>query len=66
MAGSVQNLENIDAIEGLESVLFYESTNIVDGDLCPLMRQKHLSRVSFQNCRHYSHKREEFGTAYSK
>lgn len=32
----------------------------------PLMWQKHLSRVSFQNRRHYSHKREEFGVAYSK
>jgi hypothetical protein len=45
--------------------LFYESTNIVDGDLSPLTRQKNLSSVSFQDRRHYSHKRLEFGVAYS-
>jgi hypothetical protein len=63
--GQIVSLKPIDAINNLESVLFYESTNIVDGDLSPLMRQKNLSRVSFQNRRHYSHKREDFGVAYS-
>ena len=63
--GAIASLKPLDAIGKLESVLFYESTDIVDGDLSPLMRQKNLARVSFQNRRHYSHRREDFGVAYS-
>ncbi len=63
--GDIASLKPLDAIGRLESVVFYESTNIMDGDLSPLMRQKNLSCVSFQNRRHYSHKREEFGVNYS-
>jgi hypothetical protein len=63
--GKLDSLKPLNSIEQLESVLFYESTNIVDGDLSPLMRQKNLMRVSFQNRRHYSHKREDFGVAYT-
>jgi len=62
--GDIASLKPLDAVGRLESVLFYESTNIVDGDLSPLMRQKHLSRVSFQDRRHYSHRREEFGVGH--
>lgn len=58
--GEIASFKPIDAIKHLESVIFYESTNIMDGDLSPLIRQKNLSHVSFQNRRHYSHKREEF------
>ncbi len=43
----------------LSEVVFYESTNIRDGDLSPLMKHR-LSSVSFQNRRHYSHRREQF------
>jgi Leucine-rich repeat (LRR) protein len=60
----IESLKPIDRIDTLESIFFYDSTNIVDGDLSPLTRQKNLSRVSFQNRRHYSHKREDFGEAY--
>jgi len=63
--GKIDSLKPLNAIDRLESVLFYESTNIVDGDLSPLMRQESLARVSFQNRRHYSHKREDFGLAYA-
>ena len=42
------------------------ANDILDGDLMPLLGQKHLSRLSLQNHRHYSHKREEFGIGYSK
>jgi len=62
--GELASLKPLNAINRLESVLFYESTNIVDGDLSPLMNQKNLTRVSFRNRRHYSHKREDFGAAY--
>ncbi|MGA3242084.1 MAG: hypothetical protein ABSG03_38000 [Bryobacteraceae bacterium] len=64
--GDIKSLKPLEKLDALESVSFYESTNILDGDLSPLLRQKHLSRVSFQNRRHYSHRREEFGAAYSK
>lgn len=62
--GDIESLKPLAKLTGLESVLFYESTNIVDGDLSPLLGQRNLSRVSFQNRSHYSHRREEFGSAY--
>jgi Leucine-rich repeat (LRR) protein len=64
--GDIATLKPLDKLTGLESVLFYESTNIVDGDLSPLLRQKHLACVSFQNRRHYSQQREDFGVAHSR
>lgn len=64
--GDIESLKPLEKLNGLESVLFYESTNILDGDLSTLLRQKNLSRVSFQNRRHYSHRREEFGVAYTR
>src|SRR5437879_3090775 len=56
--GDIESLKPLEKLSGLESVLFYESTNIRDGDLSPLLRQKNLARVSFQNRRHYTHRRE--------
>lgn len=61
--GAIQSLKPLANLDALEQVLFYESTNIIDGDLSPLARKK-LSRISFQNRRHYSHRREDFGAAY--
>jgi Leucine-rich repeat (LRR) protein len=63
--GGIKSLKPLEELTCLESVVFYESTNILDGDLSPLLRGKHLSRISFQNRRHYSHRREEFGVAYT-
>lgn len=64
--GNIASLKPLARLGELESVLFYESTNIVDGDLSPLVRQKKLARVSFQNRRHYSHRREDFDVVQSK
>lgn len=58
--GDIETLKPLETLRELERVTFVESTNIVDGDLSPLLRLKNLSFVSFQNRRHYSHKREEF------
>lgn len=58
--GEIASLKPLEAIASLEMVSFVESTNILDGDLTPLIRQPSLSNVSFQNRRHYSHRREEF------
>ncbi len=63
-SGEIESLKPLQELTGLEWVTFAESTNIRDGDISPLLRQKNLSRVSFQNRRHYSHRREEFGAAY--
>jgi hypothetical protein len=62
--GDIESLKPLESLSGLEAVVFYESTNIVDGDLSPLLRQRNLASVSFQNRRHYSHRREDFGDAY--
>ncbi|MDB5089168.1 MAG: hypothetical protein JWR09_3162 [Mucilaginibacter sp.] len=63
--------ENIESIKGIENLteltafLFYESTNIIDGDLSPLFKLKKLSKISFQNRKHYTNKREEFWKLYA-
>lgn len=62
--GEIESLKPLEQLSSLELVLFVESTNIRDGDLSPLLNKKNLSRVSFQNRRHYSHRREDFGAAY--
>jgi hypothetical protein len=62
--GTINSFAPLAKIETLESVLFYGSTNVVDGDISPLMSLKHLSKISFQNRRHYSHRREDFGAAW--
>jgi Leucine-rich repeat (LRR) protein len=62
----IKSLKPLEMLNGLEWVTFVQSTNIIDGDLSPLLRQKNLARVSFQNRRHYSHRREEFGAAYTR
>lgn len=64
--GDIESLKPLENLNGLELVVFYESTNIIDGDLSPLLRQRNLTRVSFQNRRHYSHRREDFGDAYTR
>jgi len=62
--GEIESLKPLEKLELLEAVIFYASTNIVDGDLSPLLCLKNLNKISFQNRRHYSHRREEFGKAY--
>ena len=63
-SGTIASLRPLNALRNLETVLFYESTNVADGDLTPLTRQRELSRVAFQNRRHYSHTREQFRPAF--
>jgi hypothetical protein len=38
--GDIESLKPLNNLSSLVSVLFYESTNIVDGDVSPLLRQK--------------------------
>jgi internalin A len=62
--GRIESLKPIRDLTELKSVLAIESTYIVDGDLSPLLLNKELLHVSFKNRRHYSHRREDFGSAY--
>ncbi|MDA8139175.1 MAG: hypothetical protein M0036_11040 [Desulfobacteraceae bacterium] len=64
--GAIDSIEPLAKIDTLEHVTFYESTNILDGNLSCLTRLKRLSKISFQNRRHYSHRREDFGSAYNE
>ena len=57
--GDIESLQPLASLTQLKEVLFYESTNIVDGDLSPLKKLKCLSNISFQDRRHYSHRRRE-------
>lgn len=62
--GDITSIHGIEYLTELKDFLFYESTNILDGDLSPLTQLKNLKTVSYQNRRHYSHKREDFGELY--
>lgn len=62
-AGRIASLSPLREAADLEEVLFYESTNVVDGDLTPLATLPRLRHVAFQNRQHYSHKRETFPLA---
>lgn len=44
----------------LEELLFYESTNVLDGDLSVLTQLRKLRNVTFMDRKHYSHRRENF------
>jgi hypothetical protein len=58
--GNIESLKPLHKLDRLEWVGFYESTNIVDGDLSPLLSLRNLSRLAFQNRRHYSHRMDDF------
>ncbi len=62
--GEIESIKGIEKLTELREFFFYESTNILDGDLEPLTKLKKLSKMSFQNRRHYTRKREEFGDIY--
>lgn len=58
--GEIKSLKPLARLNQLHRLTFVESTNILDGDLTPLVGLPSLELVSFQNRRHYSHRREEF------
>ncbi|MBL8183413.1 MAG: hypothetical protein JNK51_00670 [Blastocatellia bacterium] len=62
--GDIETLRGIESLTELEQLIFDESTNIVDGDLSPILSLKRLKKISFQNRRHYTHRREDFGKLY--
>ncbi len=58
--GEIDSIKVLEKLPNLEWVLFYESTNILDGNLTPLTKLPKLTKLAFQNRRHYTHKCEDF------
>jgi hypothetical protein len=58
--GNIETIKGIENLKDLNDFIFYESTNILDGDLYPITKLENLKKIAFQNRRHYSHKREDF------
>jgi internalin A len=57
--GLIDSLKPLANLKSLREVYFVESTDIRDSDLSPLIRPDSPLRVSFQNRKHYSHRREQ-------
>lgn len=58
--GDIDTLRPLASDNALRVLLFYESTNIRDGDLRILKELRDLEHVVFMGRPHYSHKPEEF------
>jgi Leucine-rich repeat (LRR) protein len=58
--GEIETLRPLAGHETLRVFLFYESTNIRDGDLSVLKELPNLEHVAFVDRRHYSHKASDF------
>lgn len=57
---SIQSIKPLSGLSALKVFLFYESTNVLDGDLSVLKALPNLHRVAFMERRHYSHKMSDF------
>lgn len=62
----IRSLSPLRHLQRLVSVLFYESTNIEDGDLTPLLELPLLREVAFKNRRHYSHTMSQLMAAINR
>ena len=58
--GKIQSLAPIENLSKLREVLFYESTNITDGDLTPLKKLPGLYETAFQDRKHYNLQSADF------
>lgn len=56
--GTIKNLNFLYKMENLEEFRFVD-TNVIGGDLLPLIKHPGIKRVGFLNKRHYSHKDNE-------
>jgi hypothetical protein len=55
---SIESLTPLINLKKLDKVFFIENTNVIDGDLSPLLNRK-LNKLFFRARRHYSHKKEQ-------
>ncbi len=58
--GDIETFRPLRELKELEQFLFYESTNVLDGDLSPLKSLPKLRKVAFMDRKHYTHRRNEF------
>ncbi len=58
--GEIKSLAPLLNLQDLKEFIFYESTNIIDGDLSPLKYLPNLEKVSFQERSHYNLQRKDF------
>lgn len=58
--GDVESLAPLARLESLRTLVFSESTNVLDGDLSCLHGLRSLERVAFRDRRHYSHRSSDF------
>jgi len=58
--GEIETVEPLGNLKHLETFLFYESTNVVDGKLDVLKKLPKLRSVAFMERPHYSHRRSDF------
>lgn len=58
--GDIETIGPLRELKNLEQFLFYESTNVLDGDLSPLKSLPRLRHVTFMDRKHYTHRRTEF------
>ncbi len=52
--GKIESIKPLEKLHKLKSFLFYDETNIVDGDLSLLKKLPSLKKTSFYNRRHYN------------
>jgi len=58
--GPIKSLAPVAKLKKLKDLYFIESTNIKNGDLSCLKELPGLTKISFQNRKHYNLKREQF------
>ena len=56
--GEIPSLGFLRDLKSLEAVWFYEDTNVLDGDMTPLLSPG-IKKVAFMKRKHYSHTREQ-------
>lgn len=55
----IESLSFLNNLGELERIELYGNTNVLDGDLTPLMNLPKLGCVDFENRKHYTHKHKE-------
>lgn len=52
----IDSLSPLEKIHSLEYLYLYRPTNVLDGDLSPILKIKSLKDIEFQNKKHYNYK----------
>jgi len=58
--GNIESFMPLANLENLEELRFYESTNVLDGNLGVLKMIRSLKHISFMEREHYTHRRSDF------